>query len=62
MYEKFEALLKERQITAYEVAKQTGIAQATLSSWKNDRYSPKLDKLKLIAEFFGVPVTYFLED
>lgn len=61
MYLKFLSLLKERGITPYKVAKDTGISQVTLSDWKNGRSNPKIDKLQKIANYFGVPVTYFLD-
>lgn len=54
MYEKYEALKKKFGVTDYRVAKETGIAQATLSAWKSGEYTPKADKLALIADFFGV--------
>ena len=54
MYEIFENLLKERGITAYKVAQDTGITTATLSSWKKGRYTPKREKLQKIADYFGV--------
>lgn len=56
MYKAFEELLKKTGETAYQVAKATGIATATLTAWKKGRYTPKIDKLMLIAEHFGVPV------
>lgn len=62
MYEKFETLLDEKGITAYRVAIDTGISTATLSNWKNGRYEPKTDKLKKIADYFDVPIEYFLEE
>lgn len=62
MYEKFQKLLEERNVTAYEVAKQTGVAQSTLSAWKSGEYTPKVDKLISIADYFGVPLSYFLGD
>ena len=61
MYKVFENLMKERNVTAYAVAKNTGIATATLTEWKKGTYSPKIDKLQKIAAYFGVPVTVFLE-
>ena len=61
MYKNFEALLMERKITPYKVSKATGISTATLSDWKNGRSKPKADKLKILAEYFGVPIEYFLE-
>lgn len=62
MYKKFEKLLNERNITAYQVATETGIAQATLTEWKNGTYTPKVDKLMKIADFFEVPLEYFLKE
>lgn len=60
MYEKFEALLKERGITAYQVSKDTGIATATLTEWKNGKYTPKLNKLMILADYFEVPLEHFI--
>lgn len=62
MYEKFEILLQERNLTSYKVSLATGIAQSTLSDWKNGRSKPKFDKLLTIARYFGVPVEYFADD
>ena len=61
MYEKFAQLLQERGITPYRVYKDTGVPQSTLSDWKKGKSVPKIDKLQLIADYFGVPVSYFLE-
>ena len=62
MYEKFAALLKQREITAYRVSKDTGIPANTFTDWKNGRSKPKFDKLLILAKYFGVPVEYFAED
>ena len=62
MYSVFEALLKEKATTAYAVSKATGIAVSTLSDWKNGRSKPKADKLKKIADFFGVSVEIFITE
>lgn len=56
MYKVFEELLKKTGETAYQVSKATGVSTATLSEWKKGTYTPKIDKLMLIAEHFGVPV------
>lgn len=61
MYKKFEFLLKERNVTAYHVGKVTGIATSTLTEWKKGTYTPKVDKLKKIADYFGVTLEYFFE-
>ena len=59
-YEHFQALCDARHVTPYEVSKQTGVTTATLSSWKMGRYNPKPDKLKLLADYFDVPVEYLM--
>lgn len=61
MYDRFLKLLEERGATAYQVAHATGVATSTLTNWKHGKYTPKIDKLQKIAEYFDVPVTYFLE-
>ena len=61
LYEKFARILAENNKTAYQVAKDTGIAQSTLSDWKTGRSNPKTEKLKILADYFGVPIEYFLE-
>lgn len=61
LYEKFAALLDKYNKTAYQVSKDTGIKQNTLSDWKRGISKPKVDKLKILADYFGVPITYFLE-
>lgn len=61
VYEKFQQLLDKTDKTAYQVSKDTGVSTATLSSWKNGNYVPKLEKLKILADYFNVPIEYFLE-
>ena len=60
MYEIFEKLLRERGVTAYKVAKDTGIGTATLSNWKNGKYTPKQDKMQKLADYFGVTIDYLM--
>ena len=60
MYEIFEKLLKERGITAYRVAQETGVTTSTLTSWKQGKYVPKMDKLRKIADYLQVSVEYLM--
>ena len=62
LYKKYEKLCIEHKKSSYQVAKETGIAQSTLSDWKAGRSNPKIDKLKILADYFGVSIEYFLED
>lgn len=58
MYEVFEKLMKSKNINASKVSADTGIAQYTLSDWKNGKSTPKTDKLEILAKYFGVTVEY----
>lgn len=60
MYEIFKKLMDERGITAYKVSKDTGISSQTLSAWKKDIYTPKQEKMELIANYFDVSVDYLM--
>lgn len=62
MYRKFEKLLLNKKVTAYQVSKETGITKSTFSDWKSGRSQPKVDKLVVLANYFGVSLEYFLED
>ena len=59
-YQRFEALLKSHGTSVYRLAKATGISNSTFTDWKNGRSTPKADKLKLIADYFSVPVDYLI--
>ena len=60
MYEIFSELLQKYGVTPYKVSKETGVSQSTLSDWKRGISTPKPDKLQKIADYFNVPLTYFL--
>ena len=62
MYSKFAELLKKNGLTPYRVAKDTGVSQSCLSDWKIGRAKPKVDKLLILAKYFGVTVEYFFEN
>ena len=61
MYKKYEALLQKTGKTSYQVSKDTGIGENTLSQWKTGRSNPKVDKLLILANYFDVPIEYFLD-
>ena len=41
MYEIFAKLLEQKGVTPYQVYKATGVAQSSLSDWKNGKSKPK---------------------
>ena len=61
-YEKFQKLCEIKGVKASEVSRQTGVATATLSSWKSGKYTPGTDKLQKIADYFEVPLSYLTSD
>lgn len=58
MYEIFERLLKEKGVKTADVCKATGLKHPTFSDWKKGKSAPNVDKLILIANYFGVSVEY----
>ena len=61
-YEIYSRLRDKKGVTDYEVAKSTGLLTSTLTNWKFERYQPKVDKLKILADYFGVTIEYFLDE
>lgn len=60
MYDIFEKLCEINKVTPYRVCKETGITTATISNWKAGRYVPKQDKMKKLADYFGVTTDYLM--
>ena len=61
-YQCFLQLLKINNTTVYRVSKETGISASTFTDWKHGRSVPKADKLKRIADHFGVSINFFFAD
>ncbi len=62
MYKKYEELRDKQGVTDYRVSKDTGIPKSTFSEWKSGRSNPKVGKLKILADYFGVSIDYFLDE
>lgn len=60
MYKRYVELRENKGVTDYKVSLETGIPKSTFSEWKAGRSNPKIEKLKKIADYFGVTVDYFL--
>ena len=60
MYSVFKTLMEQKGVTPYEISKVTGIPASAFTKWKQGISSPKIDRLKLLAEYFGVPVEYLM--
>lgn len=61
MYERYVELRDKKGVTDYRVSEDTGITRSTFTDWKNGRSAPKVEKLLLLADYFDVPVEYFIK-
>lgn len=59
MFLKISELCKKRGITVTQLEKLLGFGRGTITKWRKS--SPTVDKLKMVADYFGVPIEYFLE-
>ena len=60
MFEVFQKLCLENNVTPSKVAKECGINPSTITHWKNGLYTPKRDKLQKLADYFGVSIDYII--
>lgn len=58
-YEKYKKIRDDYRLTDSMVSEATGINKSTFSDWKTGRSRPKMQKLIILANFFGVSVEYF---
>lgn len=58
--ENIRALCKENGITLAELERTVGLGNGTIRRW--DSKSPRLDRVKLVADFFGVSVDDLLKN
>jgi transcriptional regulator with XRE-family HTH domain len=55
-------LIKMSGKTQVEVAKYVKVSQGTISDWTKGRSYPRMDKLQLLSELFGVQKSDLVED
>lgn len=60
MLEKIAEKCAERKISISALERELGFGNGTIRNWKKG--SPSVDKLKAVADYFGVDIGYFLED
>lgn len=62
MYERYCKLRDSRGLKDADVAAGTGINKSAFSDWKSGRSIPKKPRLQKIADYFGVPLDYFITE
>lgn len=60
-YKKFIELCNKNEVTPTYVGAQIGVSKAAVSGWKTGSM-PRDTQLAKIADYFGVPVSYFSEE
>lgn len=57
---KIDELAKQNDMSITALEKKLSFGNGTIRSW--DKCSPSIEKLKKVADYFGVTVDYFLEE
>ena len=60
MFEKIEELCKKENVSVTALETKLGFGKCTIMKWKTS--NPTVDKLKKVADYFGVSIEYFLEE
>ena len=55
-YERLETLRKSKKISQGDLEKELGFSNGSISKWKKSQ--PTFDRLKKLADYFGVSVEY----
>ena len=56
---KIRQMCSDRNITIAELERETGIGNGVISRW--DTLNPRVDRLKLVADYFGVSMDELLK-
>lgn len=54
IYDNIVSMCKKKKISISKLEKEVGLGNATVKTWKKS--SPSVDKLKKVADYFGVTV------
>lgn len=60
MYNKIKTLCKKNNVSITRVEKETGLSNGAIGKWKDS--IPTVDKLKKVADYFGVTIDELLEE
>ena len=56
---KIKELREARKWSVYKLAKLSGIPQSTIATWYQKNLYPPIDKLELLCDVFGIPLSEF---
>lgn len=55
-------LMNDRGVSAYRLSKETGIAQSGISEYRAGKTIPGIEKLNILASYFGISVEELVGD
>ena len=58
--ERLKELREEHNLSIAELAKQLSVSPIAISRWENQKRTPNIETLFLIAKFFGVSADYLI--
>lgn len=61
-YEVLRRLMYKNNMRKADVIRATGVTRPVLVDWEHGRREPSLKTLRILANYFGVPVTAFLKE
>ena len=53
--------LEKKDVMQKDLAKHLGVSQSTITDWIKKRTYPRMDKLQMTAEYFGIKMTDLVE-
>ena len=59
LFEKIKTLCEKREISIYRLEKDLGFSESSICKWKFSK--PSAEKIKAVADYFGVSIEYFLD-
>lgn len=60
LYDNVKKICSEQGISICALEREVGIGNGTISRWNES--NPTVDKLKKVADYFGVSMDYFLKE
>lgn len=60
IFEKISSLCEERGISVHALEKELGFGKSTILRWRTA--SPGVDKLKMVADYFEVPIDFLVAE
>lgn len=62
MAKNIKLLMEEKNVTATDVCKALGFKHNTFSGWVNGKMYPRIDKIEMMANYFGVNKSALVEE